>query len=454
MPDNQTAGPINAQTALRFQDPLPDAVDAVVIGGGVIGMFTALHLNRRGKRVLVCEKGRIAGEQSSRNWGWVRKQGRDPAELPIMIEADHMWDALDEKVGGRTGLARKGIFYLASTQAELERHAEWLDVARTHQVEARMMSNADLAGLIDQGGSGHKWIGGIMTPNDARAEPWQAVPAVADLAHEEGVILREDCAVRTLDIEGGRITGVVTESGTVRTDQVVLAGGAWSSLFARRHGISIPQLSVRSTAARTGPLPAVLNGNAVDETLATRRRQDGGYTLAPSDYTEHLIGRDSVRNLFKYLPVLKHSLNETALRPGAPADFPDAWGTPRSWEGDQVSPFERMRVLDPKPNRKVVEDLRKHFAERFPDLGKPDIATAWAGMIDAMPDVVPIVDRVPALTGLIIATGMSGHGFGIGPGFGKVIADIVAGKPTGHDLSRFRFSRFSDGSKIRIGPTL
>lgn len=454
MSDSQTVGPITAHTAVRFQDPLPDAVDAVIIGGGVIGIFTALYLNRKGSRVLVCEKGRIAGEQSSRNWGWVRKQGRDPAELPIMIEADHLWDSLDKQVGGRTGLARKGIFYLASTQNELERHAEWLDVARTHQVEARMMSKADLAGLIDQGGSGHSWAGGIMTPNDARAEPWQAVPAVADLAHEEGVILRENCAVRTLDIEGGRITGVVTESGTVKTGQVVLAGGAWSSLFARRHGISIPQLSVRSTVARTVPLPEVVGGNAVDETLATRRRQDGGYTLAPSDYTEHFVGRDSVRNLFKYLPVLKHSLNETGLRPGAPKDFPDAWGTERAWGDDQVSPFERMRVLDPAPNRKVVEGLRAHFAARFPHLGKPDIATAWAGMIDAMPDVVPIVDRVPALPGLVIATGMSGHGFGIGPGFGKVIADIVAGKPTGHDLSRFRFSRFSDGSKIRIGPTL
>lgn len=454
MLDNQSVGPINAQTALRFQDPLPDTVDTVIIGGGVIGMFTALYLNRRGNRVLVCEKGRIAGEQSSRNWGWVRKQGRDPAELPIMIEADHLWDALDKQVGGRTGLARNGILYLASTQQELERHAEWLDIAQTHQVEARIVSNADLAGMIDQGGSAHRWVGGIMTPDDARAEPWQAVPVVADLAHEEGVILREDCAVRALDVEGGRVMGVITESGTVKTDQVVLAGGAWSSLFARRHGISIPQLSVRSTVARTAPLPAAFDGNAVDETLAARRRQDGGYTLAPSDYTEHFVGRDSVRNLFKYLPVLKNSLNETALRAGAPKDFPDAWGTARTWGEDQVSPFERMRVLDPTPNQKVVDDLRNHFAKRFPGLGKPDIATSWAGMIDAMPDVVPVVDRIAALPGLIIATGMSGHGFGIGPGFGKVIADLVAGNPTGHDLSRFRFSRFSDGSKIRIGPTL
>lgn len=71
-----------------------------------------------------------------------------------------------------------------------------------------------------------------------------------------------------------------------------------------------------------------------------------------------------------------------------------------------------------------------------------------------MPDVVPVVDRVAALPGLVLATGMSGHGFGIGPGFGRVIADLVAGNDTGHDLHRFRLTRFTDGSKIAPGPSL
>ena len=75
-------------------------------------------------------------------------------------------------------------------------------------------------------------------------------------------------------------------------------------------------------------------------------------------------------------------------------------------------------------------------------------------MIDTMPDVVPVIDCVTALPGLVIATGMSGHGFGIGPGMGRVVADLVAGHDTGHDLSRFRLARFTDGSKIAPGPTL
>ena len=79
---------------------------------------------------------------------------------------------------------------------------------------------------------------------------------------------------------------------------------------------------------------------------------------------------------------------------------------------------------------------------------------AWAGLIDVLPDVVPVVDRVDALPGLIVATGMSGHGFGIGPGFGRIVADLAADRDTGVALSRFRLSRFSDGSRLVPGPSL
>ena len=75
-------------------------------------------------------------------------------------------------------------------------------------------------------------------------------------------------------------------------------------------------------------------------------------------------------------------------------------------------------------------------------------------MIDVMPDVVPVVDHVPGVSGLIVATGMCGHGFGIGPAFGRIIADMAAGQPLGHDMSRFRYGRFSDGSPLRPGPNL
>ena len=76
---------ITEDVPVSFSEQLPQAVDVVVIGGGVAGTASAYYLAERGQKVLLCEKGRIAGEQSSRNWGWIRQQGRDHAELPIMM---------------------------------------------------------------------------------------------------------------------------------------------------------------------------------------------------------------------------------------------------------------------------------------------------------------------------------------------------------------------------------
>ena len=264
----------------------------------------------------------------------------------------------------------------------------------------------------------------------------------------------EDCAARALDLHGGRVAGVITEKGRIACGRAVVAGGAWSSMFLRNHGVEIPQLAVRGTVAQTAPMPEIFPGAAADGQIAFRRRQDGGYTLAPGSFHELFIGPDALRRVPKFLPQLRKSPFGTKYLPFAPKNYPDAWQAKRRWAADEISPFENMRVLNPAPNMKAVRRLQTHFAAAFPALGIPEIKLAWAGMIDTMPDIVPVIDRIPSIPGLIVATGMSGHGFGIGPGVGRVVADLAADRPVGHDLTRFRFSRFSDGSKIELGPSL
>lgn len=446
------AFPISEATPVRFPGPFPAACDVVVIGGGVIGVMTAWHLAEKGLRVTLCEKGRIAGEQSSRNWGWVRQQGRDPGELPIMVESLRIWKSLVQEMGEGLGFRQEGVMYLAKTDKEMAGFEDWLVYAKAHGLDTRMMSRADVAAQIS--GSEKPWVGGLFTPSDARAEPWTAVPLLATGAEARGAVIVENCAVRALDLAAGRVAGVVTELGRIACDQVVLAGGAWSALFARAHGVNFPQLSVKATVLATEPLPEVFRGNAADDDFAFRRRNDGGYSLAPGASHDFYVGPDAFRNFGAYLPVLKKDFCSTIFHPAAPAHYPDAWFTARRWAADAPGPFEAIRVLNPAPNPKIVADVQARFAECFPALGRPKLKAAWAGMIDTMPDVVPVVDRATAVPGLVIATGMSGHGFGIGAGMGRVVADLVAGNATGHDLGRFRLSRFIDGSKIAPGPSL
>ena len=448
---NDQPARITINTPIEFSDPLPEAVDVVVIGGGIIGIFTALNLARMGKRVLVCEKGRVAGEQSSRNWGWIRQHNRDRAELPIMMEAMRLWHEVDRETNDQCGVVTADTTYLALNDEEMKQHERFIPIAHEHGLDTRILSKQDVAEQFSGQGV-DRWVGGVSTRGDARGEPWTAVPAVARLARQAGAIIRENCAVRTLDITGGVIKGVVTEDGRVACEQVVLAGGAWSSLLARQHGVNIPQLSVRSTAIRTNPLPEFSVGNVSDTELSLRPRADGGYTLAVSGQNGFYLGPDALRHFTTYLPIFLDNWRELSPRPAAPTGFPDGWGTPRTWSENEISPFEKNRVLEPAPNQSYVRLLVERFGKKFPALGRPKVINSWAGMIDAMPDEVPVVDRVASIDGLIIATGMCGHGFGIGPGFGRVIASMAAGKDLGHDMHRFRLSRFNDGNPLVRGP--
>ncbi len=447
------ASRITLATEIKFNDPLPKAVDVVIIGGGVIGVFTALNLAEAGKRVLLCEKGRIAAEQSSRNWGWIRQQGRDESELPIAMESVKLWKNIDQTLQGKCGIKNTGVAYLATKPSELADFEQWVETARKHGLHSEMLTPAQIKDGFSGKAADH-WVGGVRTPSDCKGEPWQAVPAVAEYVHSFGATLIENCAVRCLELQAGHVTGVVTEMGTVACEQVLLAGGAWSRLFLGAHGVNIPQLSVLATAAQTAPLPDFAKTNCVDEELAIRRRDDGGYTLALADRHVFPIGRDGFASLKHWLPETKRIWNHTAFILAAPKGFPDAWSTPRSWSAHEVTPFEHMRVLEPPVAVDVVERMQSRFTKRFSSFGQPEITDSWSGMIDAMPDYVPIVDAVTQLPGLMLATGMSGHGFGIGPGFGRVIARRLLGLMDEHDLNRFRFSRFTDGSVLQPGPSL
>ena len=442
---------ITEQSPVAFSDPLPAQADVVVIGAGIAGTATAYFLACKGVRVLLCEKGRVAGEQSSRNWGWVRQQGRDWAELPIMMEANRIWRGLAAETGeADLAFTPAGCFYLSDSAASLAKYEAWYDMAKRHQLDTRMLTAAEVTTRVP--GVKGRCVGGMVTESDGRAEPFVAVPALARAARARGATVIEDCAVRCLDVEAGRVAGVVTERGRVRCERVLLAGGAWSNAFAANAGVDLPQLAVRSTAARTEAVAAPYEGNVSTPGLAIRRRADGGYTVATGDLAEHYLSPASFRYFTKFLKLLKISAKDVRLRPAAPKGDPGAWGQPRRWTAEEVSPFERRRVLNPAPSAAAVKRIEERLPGRFPALKGAKLAEAWAGMIDVTPDAVPTLGEDPGIAGLYIATGLSGHGFGIGPAIGRIMADLMEGGGAGHDLSRFRPTRFSDGSEIRPGP--
>jgi glycine/D-amino acid oxidase-like deaminating enzyme len=433
---------------INFRSPLPGSVDVVVIGGGVIGISTAWFLRQRGLSVLVCDKGRVAGEQSSRNWGWVRSMGRDADEVPIAMDSINLWEEFAQQLGDGIGFRREGIIFLAENNDSMSECEAFLDIADKYGLDTRLLLRKEIGDEIK--GDAGQWKGGIVTPSDARAEPFTAVKTIAEGLIERGGLIRESCAVRYIEKQAGKISAVVTEHGTVKTQAVVCAAGAWSTMFLANMGISFPQLAVRGTVARTNPAPTVFEGAVGFEDVFVRRRQDGGYTVAIG-MVEHSIGANSFRFLPKFLSSTG-SASELELRVARDATQPSILGT--KWGAEDISPFESQRVLNPAASKKALRLMRDRLKQRIPELADVPFAESWAGMMDATPDVVPVMDQIPGNEGLYLAAGFSGHGFGIGPGAGRVMADMITGESPRYDLTRFRFSRFSDGSKMMPGPGL
>lgn len=339
--------PISDASPVRHMGGLPGQVDVAIVGGGIIGVMTAYFLAKRGRSVLLLEKGRIAGEQSSRNWGWVRQTGRDAAELPIMVEANRLWPQLQRETNEDLGLVQSGLTYLGPSDKDVAEFEDFLPLAKANGVDSQMLSAAQVADMIPK--ASRQYAGALHTPSDFRAEPWVAVPRLAQAAGRAGAMIRENCAVRGLDITDGRIAGVITEAGRVNADQVLVSGGAWSSLLLRRFGVKIPQLSVKNTVLATTPVEDVYAGGAADHTIAFRRRRDGGYTLAPEGFHEFYIGPDALRHMGTFLSPLLRDPMVRAYWPKSPAGFPDAWGQGRRWAMDAPSPFEEARILNPTP---------------------------------------------------------------------------------------------------------
>jgi glycine/D-amino acid oxidase-like deaminating enzyme len=427
----------------------PTAAEVVVIGGGIAGVATAWHLHRLGVPVVLCEKGRIAGEQSSRNWGWIRKQGRDPAELPLIIESLQRWreivTELDEDIGWHAG----GVTYLIENDADAERYRLWLEHAQAHGLDSRLLSTRETADLFPGIQAGHQ--GAIYTASDARAEPARAVPAMARHLRRAGVPIFEDCAVRTVERSGGRVEAVVTEHGRIACTTAVVAGGAWSRRILDHLGFTLPQLHVISSVQRTDPAPLISESAIGGHDVAMRRRADGGYTLAKSGAARAEILPANIRHARAYLPVLRRDWRDLKFRIGKP--FIDALLSQHG-DGSTESPFERTRVLDPEPDHKLLDTTLATAKAWFPQLAGIHWAERWAGAIDVLPDEVPALGPVPGIDGLLVATGFSGHGFGIGPGAGLVTARLAAGESPGLDLGAFspnRFARNADSHREEAG---
>lgn len=422
---------------VETHNEIPDSASVVIIGGGIVGLTAALALAERNIRVILLEKGNIAGEQSSRNLGWIRKTSRHLHDVPLAQAADKLWADMPNRIGQDVGYKKAGIMFLSKTEAQRSMHNDWLKSVEVLALDSKMLNAEEVDQLIP-GGQGN-WLGGLYTPSDGYAEPSLAAPAIANAAIEKGAVIIQNCAVRTLSKKDGKISGVITEKGEIRCDQVLLAGGAWSRRFLGNLGVSLPTLPLICSVLRTKPMEGPTDIAVGGPDFSFRKHKDGGFIItqrgkldAPVILDHLLIGRRYLDQLRTQRSFLKISIG---------SHFVKDLGLARRWGPQSQTPFEKVRTNDPQVNTSLNQQALDNLSAAWPIFKNAEIEEAWAGVIDVTPDSNPVIDHIKSIPGLTVATGFSGHGFGTGPAAGQLAADLISNVEPIIDPNPYRFDR-------------
>lgn len=420
----------------------PAAADVVIIGGGLIGISIAFNLARAGVSVAVCEKGAIAGEASGRSQGQVASAGLEPWKLDLINLSKGLWGALNEAVEGETGYRRPGLVCTFDSEEERQMWEGWLEETRGHGISARMLTADEANRLVP---ATTRWTGAFHDPTDGTAEPVLATPVIAEAAKRLGATLAAPCAVRGIEMQGGRVSHVVTEKGVIRTSTVILAGGCWSSLFAERMRLRLPSLNVFTTQVHVANV-AGPQMTASLPSLDLRLQMDGSYTVAATAGRIALTP-SVLRHLWDFRGVLLHPPWD--VHASLSSYFVHEMKESRDWRLDEETPFERNRILEPANNEELRDRLLERAATEIPAFAHGTVKEVWSGALVVLPDNVPVMGAVPSVPGMYLATGFT-YGLTMGPAAGLLVSQLVTGKKPAIDLRPYRYERFVDGSKLEL----
>lgn len=411
--------------------------DVVIIGGGIMGCSAALFLARSGKSVLVLEKHRVAGQQSGRNWGFIRSQDRDLAELPLSIAAQTIWKEWALEFGQAFNLRKRGTLYAAGDAQELDSFAVWQQSALEYGIQSEILDHSAFHKLVP--GCTADPVGALYTPSDQQADPEAATIAISEAARDAGATILEDCGALRIATKVGHISGVETEQGFVSSEAVVCAAGATSHRLLSPLGIALPQQQVRNSVAQTQPLPDIIKPCFCGMGLGLRQRKDGRMVLTDEATCEIDVTIDTFRSARHFVPAYVQNRAAFDIRIGKPLVRDIA---ALATFADRKDPIKERAPHIPA-NRSKLDAALTQLKTCFPAARDAQIEKTWAGYIDVMPDALPVIEAHPRLEGLVIATGFSGHGFGLGPAIGKVVSELVSGQRSSIDLTPFASERFT-----------
>ncbi|MQF69783.1 FAD-binding oxidoreductase [SAR202 cluster bacterium AD-804-J14_MRT_500m] len=424
---------------IEKEKQLAKSADVVIIGAGIVGCAAAYYLSKRGSKVVLIDKGKVGWEQSGRNWGFVRQQGRHPLELPLMLEGNKIWQNLEQELEADIEWVQGGNLRIASDDKDMAVLERMVCEERDIGLNVQVVGRQDVEKLIPSIGT--NWgVGGMFTSTDGHAEPIKVTRAYATAAKNNGTLLYEHCAAEDVVTTGNQISGVITEHGEISTSTVICAAGAWSSQIGRMIGLDLPQRKVRATVAATQPLPYLTTSGVWASDVSFRQKIDGSLYIAAGGAADIDLTFDMLHHWKTFLPNYKKNWKTLRFHVGFPLMKDLASKLP--WSRTRQHPFAHVVDQEPKPNKGKVKTSRVALMKLFPSLNDVSIRTCWAGYIDVTPDMVPVLGETRGISGFVFATGFSGHGFAMGPIVGRSMAELIFDGRSVVNIHGLRYDRF------------
>jgi sarcosine oxidase subunit beta len=368
------------------------SADVAIVGGGTVGCSTALHLRRRNASVVLLERGLCGSQASGVNYGGVRQQGRDLAELPLARRSREMWGRLAEIVGSDCEFTASGHVKLARSDADMAELEAYRDAARPFGLALELLGRSEIRTRYPF--LGDAALGGSLCAEDGAANPRLVAPAFARAARAAGADIREHAQVTDVRHDGTRFVVRSADGIEVRAGALVNVAGAWGHEIAARFGESAPLGVMAPNMCVTEPLPYFMVPN---------------FGVCGGGIYVRQIPRGNV-----------------------------IFGG-----GKAVADRERVRAY---PVARTSLGAASQAIALVPRLRHAHIIRTWTGIEGYMPDDIPVIGPSRTTPGLFHAFGFSGHGFQLGPATGAVLAELILDGTTPTPIAAFDIGRFAKSS--------
>jgi sarcosine oxidase subunit alpha len=360
----------------------PITSDVIIIGAGSVGVSAVLAMARAGLKVRVFDGAASQGQGSNKTAiGGVRATHSDPAKIRLCLRSLEIFSTWEETHGHNIEWTTGGYTFVAYREREMQMLKDLLKVQHTYGLDIDWYDRDDFLQIVpDVNREG--LLGGTFSPRDGHCSPLLAGHAFYDAAKAAGALFHFDEPVTEIlvddTIPGRRIRGVRTNQGTYHAPVVVNAAGAWARAVGRFVGMEHPVQPESHEAGITEPVAHFLDPMLVD------------IRPAPGSANYYFF----------------------QLRDGQVVFC--------------ITPNPSIVGFDRRETSVFLPQIASRMVDLVPRLANLRVRRTWRGLYPMSPDGSPLVGWAREVGGYLMAIGMCGQGFMLGPGLGELLARMVA----------------------------